>query len=112
MVRGGAARQLRVPATAKDLDAIEATTADRARGNDGHTVWVNSRGLALLGRNRGNAGSPGGKIDRDASGAPTGSFADRAAIFVADKIPRRRVEEQAALTAAELKKMSALASPR
>jgi len=36
-------------ATAKDLDAIEATRPIALEGNDGHTVWVNSRGLELLG---------------------------------------------------------------
>jgi predicted amidohydrolase YtcJ len=70
-------------------------------------VWVNSRGLELLGVTAETPDPRGGKIDRDASGAPTGSFADSAAIFVADKIPLPSVEEQAALTAAELKKMSA-----
>ena len=94
-------------ATAKDLDTIEATRPIALEGNDGHTVWVNSRGLALLGVTAETPDPRGGKIDRDASGAPTGSFADSAAIFVADKIPLPSVEEQAALTAAELKKMSA-----
>ena len=37
----------------------------------------------------------------------SGSFADSAAIFVAEKIPEPPLEERAALTAAELKKMSA-----
>jgi len=37
-------------ATAKDLDTIEAARPVALWGNDGHTVWVNSRGLALLGR--------------------------------------------------------------
>ncbi len=94
-------------ATAKDLDTIEATRPIALEGNDGHTVWVNSRGLELLGVTAETPDPRGGKIDRDASGAPTGSFADSAAIFVADKIPVPSVEEQAALTAAELKKMSA-----
>ena len=42
-----------------------------------------------------------------AEGAPSGSFADSAAIFVDEKIPSPSLEEKAALTAAELKKMSA-----
>jgi predicted amidohydrolase YtcJ len=50
---------------------------------------------------------PGGKIARDAKGAPTGYFADRASIFVDEKIPSPPLEEKAALTAAELKRMSA-----
>jgi predicted amidohydrolase YtcJ len=94
-------------ATAKDLDTIEAKRPIALDGNDGHTVWVNSRGLELLGVTAETPDPPGGKISRDASGAPTGSFADSAAIFVAEKIPAPSVEEQAALTAAELKKMSA-----
>lgn len=94
-------------ATAKDLDTIEAARPIALEGNDGHTVWVNSRGLELLGVTAETPDPQGGKLDRDASGAPTGSFADSAAIFVADKLPLPSVEEQAALTAAELKKMSA-----
>ena len=95
-------------ATAKDLDMIEAKRPIALEGNDGHTVWVNSRGLGLLGVTAETPDPRGGKIDRDASGAPTGSFADSAAIFVADKIPVPSVDEQAALTATELKKMSAV----
>lgn len=95
-------------ATAKDLDTIEAKRPIALEGNDGHTVWVNSRGLELLGVTAETPDPRGGKIERDASGGPTGSFADSAAIFVADKIPAPSVEEQAALTAAELKKMSAI----
>ena len=94
-------------ATAKDLDAIEAKRLIALEGNDGHTVWVNSRGLELLGVTAETPDPRGGKIARDESGAPTGSFADSAAILVADKIPAPTVEEQAALTAVELKKMSA-----
>jgi predicted amidohydrolase YtcJ len=95
-------------ATAKDLDTIEAKRPIALEGNDGHTVWVNSRGLELLGVTAETPDPRGGKIERDASGGPTGSFADSAAIFVAEKIPAPSVEEQAALTAAELKKMSAI----
>jgi predicted amidohydrolase YtcJ len=95
-------------ATAKDLDMIEAKRPIALEGNDGHTVWVNSRGIELLGVTAETPDPRGGKIDRDASGAPTGSFADSAAIFVADKIPVPSIEHQAELTAAELTKMSAL----
>jgi predicted amidohydrolase YtcJ len=94
-------------ATAKDVDFIEASRPVALWGNDGHTVWVNSRGLALLGVMAETPDPPGGKISRDAEGAPSGSFADSAAIFVDEKIPSPSLEEKAALTAAELKKMSA-----
>ena len=39
-------------ATARDLDSIEKTRPIALDGNDGHTMWVNSRGLKLLGVNR------------------------------------------------------------
>lgn len=94
-------------ATAKDVDFIEASRPVALWGNDGHTVWVNSRGLALLGVTAETPDISGGKIGRDATGAPTGYFADSASIFVDEKIPSPSLEEKAALTAAELKKMSA-----
>ena len=94
-------------ATAKDVDTIEASRPVALWGNDGHTVWVNSRGLALLGVTAETPDISGGKIARDAKGAPTGYFADRASIFVDEKIPSPALEEKVALTAAELKKMSA-----
>src|SRR4249920_3198638 len=89
------------------LDAIETKRPIALWGNDGDTVWVNSRGLALLGVTAETPDIPGGKIARDAQGAPTGYFADRASIFVDEKIPSPSLEEKAALTAAELKRMSA-----
>jgi hypothetical protein len=95
-------------AAAKDIDRIEAIRPVALWGNDGHTVWVNSRGLALLGVTEATPDPPGGKIGRDASGAPTGTFADSATLIVDHKIPAPSLEERARLTAAELKKMSAV----
>src|SRR5262245_33753680 len=86
-------------ATSLDLDRVEATRPIALWGNDGHTVWVNSRGLAVLGVSGATPDPRGGKIARDASGVPTGSFADSAATFVSEKLPTPSVEEQAALTA-------------
>ena len=70
-------------AAAKDLDCIEAKKPIALWG----TVWVNNRGLALLGVSAATPDPLGGKIARDASGTPTGSFADSAAIFVSEKDP-------------------------
>jgi predicted amidohydrolase YtcJ len=74
-------------ATAKDVDTIEASRPVALWGNDGHTVWVNSRGLALLGVTAETPDISGGKIGRDATGAPTAYFADRASIFVDETAP-------------------------
>src|SRR5262245_59542962 len=94
-------------ATAKDVDKVEAKRPLVLWGNDGHTAWVNSRGLALTGVTHETPDPPGGKIGRDASGASTGTFADTATLLVDNKIPVPPLEEKARLAAAELKKMSA-----
>jgi predicted amidohydrolase YtcJ len=94
-------------ATAKDLDQMEATRPLVLWGNDGHTAWVNSRALEVIGVTAKTADPPGGNIGRDASGVPTGSFTDSASVLLASKIPAPSVEEMADFTAAELKRMSA-----
>jgi predicted amidohydrolase YtcJ len=94
-------------ATAADLDAIEAERPLALEGNDGHTAWINSRGLAIVGATAATPDPPGGKMTRDASGAPTGAFSDTATLLVEQKIPAPSLEDQAALTAAALREMSA-----
>jgi len=94
-------------ATAKDVDKIEAKRPIVLWGNDGHTGWVNSRGLELTGVKAETPDPPGGKIGRDATGALTGTFADSATLLVDKKIPVPLLEEKARLTAAELRRMSA-----
>ncbi|MGH6826691.1 amidohydrolase, partial [Methyloceanibacter sp.] len=94
-------------ATAKELDRIEAKRPIALEGNDGHTIWVNSRGLELSGVTASTPDPPGGKIARNATGEPTGSFTDSAATLITGKIPVPPLEERAAATAAELKRMSA-----
>ena len=94
-------------ATALDLDSIESARPLVLEGNDGHTAWVNSRGLELVGIAAAKTDPRGGKIVRDVSGTPSGAFIDNATALVLDKIPEPSVEERAALTAAELKSMSA-----
>ena len=94
-------------ATARDLDSIESARPLVLEGNDGHTAWVNSRGLELVGIAAATPDPPSGKIVRDVSGTPTGAFIDNATALVLDKIPEPSVEERAALTMAELKSMSA-----
>ena len=54
---------------------------------DGHAIWVNSRALALAHIERGRADPSGGRIMRDAAGAPTGIFLDSAMSLVTRAIP-------------------------
>lgn len=67
---------------ARDLDSIESARPLVLEGNDGHTAWVNSRGLELVGVAAATPDPLGGKIARDASGAQIGAFFDNATALV------------------------------
>jgi hypothetical protein len=53
---------------------------------DGHAAWVNRKALELAGITAQTPDPPGGRIIRDASGAPTGVLVDHAVRLVASKI--------------------------
>jgi predicted amidohydrolase YtcJ len=95
-------------ATACDLDRIEALRPIALQGNDGHTVFVNSRGLYLLKKIRPIQSTPSPALSpalafkrwttaRIWSGKSRKNQGD----------PRRANQEHASLTAAVLKDMSA-----
>jgi predicted amidohydrolase YtcJ len=88
-------------ATARDLDGIEKKRPMALDGNDGHTMWVNSRGLALL-KNKIGA-NPRGKNACDVSSAP-GLVRDGVGRIEQKELP---LKQRASLTAAVLKDMSA-----
>lgn len=54
---------------------------------DGHAAWVNRKAMQIAGITRETPDPPGGKLVRDASGAPTGVLIDRAEGLVSSKIP-------------------------
>jgi predicted amidohydrolase YtcJ len=85
-------------ATAKDIDTIEVARPIVIVGNDQHTMWANTRALALAGITADTKDPPGGKILRDATGVPNGVFADTALLLVWKFLPTRSTEELAALT--------------
>lgn len=94
-------------ATAADFDTIEADRPLAVGGNDGHTLWTNTRALELAGITAATEDPPGGKITRDASGKPTGAFADTAALLVLKHVPQPSVTEAAAYTEKALLDMAA-----
>ena len=55
---------------------------------DGHAIVANVRAMALAGVDATMAYSTGGRIVRDASGAPSGVFVDTAMAVVARRIPK------------------------
>jgi predicted amidohydrolase YtcJ len=87
-------------ATAHELDSIEKKRPIALDGNDGHTMWVNSRGLALLPQNRAN---PRGNNACDISARP-GLVVDGVGLVEEKELSCR---ERVSLTAAVLKDMSA-----
>lgn len=74
-------------ATAEDFDTIEAERPLAVGGKDGHTLWTNTRALALAGITAATADPPGGRITRDAAGNPTGAFVDTAMSLIQENIP-------------------------
>jgi predicted amidohydrolase YtcJ len=54
---------------------------------DGHAVWANRKAMEIADINAGTPDPPGGRILRNAKGAPTGVLVDRAQQLVTRKIP-------------------------
>jgi len=64
---------------ASDLDAVTGDRPVALRRIDGHATWANSAALSAAGITRDTPDPQGGRIIRDASGAPTGVLVDTAA---------------------------------
>lgn len=71
-----------------DLDAIAPHHPVALRRKDGHSVWVNSRALELAGITASTPNPPGGAIDRDEGGQPTGILRESAMDLIYAIIPR------------------------
>jgi len=54
---------------------------------DGHALWVNKRALELCGITRDTKDPPGGRIERDEKGEPTGVFVDEAETLIESRVP-------------------------
>lgn len=59
----------------------------------GHSTWANSNALKLAGIDRNTPNPPGGIIERDARGEPTGILRERASAMAWTKIPAPTREE-------------------
>jgi predicted amidohydrolase YtcJ len=78
--------------TAAELDSVSAGHPVLLDRIDQHAAWLNSRALRLAGITRQRADPKGGRIIRDASGAPTGVLVDSAVALATRVVPAPDVE--------------------
>lgn len=84
-------------ATADDVDRISTARPVVLHGIDEHTMWVNHLALAQAGITAATPDPAGGRIERDAHGAPTGFLKDSALRLVDAVIPPTPLAAQVAL---------------
>ena len=63
---------------------------------DGHSAWANSRALAIAGVTKDTPDPPHGRIERDASGEPSGALREEASGLVSRHLPKRTAKDYAA----------------
>ena len=87
--------------TAAELDAVVSERPALLHRVDGHAIWVNSKALQLAGISRDTQDPPGGKIERDAQGNPSGVLVDGAMALMERVLPApTEADARAALDAA------------
>lgn len=74
--------------TKDDLDPVVPNNPVALTSKDGHLLWVNSEALRLAGISPWSTDPPGGAIDRDGMGEPTGLLKEEAKALVFRVIPR------------------------
>jgi predicted amidohydrolase YtcJ len=82
--------------TLRDLDSMLPGLPMLLTGSDGHTVWANSAALRAAHINAATKDPPGGRIEHDATGHPTGTLRDDAGNLVSDAKPSPSLDSQAA----------------
>lgn len=82
--------------TADHLDRILTDQPVLLRHRSGHAAWVNSVAMKIAELGPATADPPGGRIERDEAGRPTGILFEKAINLVSDHIPKpsiKRVRE-------------------
>src|SRR5260370_29906597 len=90
----------------QDLDKAAGGRPGYLRRKDGHSAWVSSAAMKRAGIDRSTDDPPGGGIDRDDQGEPTGILRETAMQLVAAIVPRATDTE---LDAAMARSLAALA---
>ena len=94
--------------TAAELDLVTGTRPAILSRVDGHALWVNSAALKIAGITAATPDPAGGRIERDASGAPSGVLVDGAMALVEAKVPPPTNGEQDAALAKALAIMASV----
>lgn len=79
----------------QDLDMVSIDKPIVVTRTCGHIISVNSKALAIAGICKETPEPPGGKIDRDENGEPTGILRESARLLVLHKMPLLSMEESA-----------------
>lgn len=74
--------------TAAHLDRIAPNLPVFLRHKSGHAAWVNSRALQIAGIDASTPDPPGGEIQRDAEGRPTGILLETSDVLVRAHLPQ------------------------
>lgn len=80
--------------TAAELDSVVADRPVWLERADNHANWANSLAIQTAGVTAKTADPAGGKVIRDAKGAPAGVFVDNAIALVAKVVPAPRPEDR------------------
>jgi predicted amidohydrolase YtcJ len=93
---------------ASELDAAAADRPVVLDRVDGHAKWLNTKALAAAGITKETPDPPGGRIERDAAGNPSGVLVDQAMSLVEKVIPRPTDDERRAALKSALAQMSSV----
>jgi predicted amidohydrolase YtcJ len=97
----------RLTLTLADLDSMLVERPLLLEGSDGHTIWANSPALKLAGITAATKDPPGGHIERDATGRPTGTLRDIAAEIALAAKPAASLDQEASQLDKALESMRA-----
>jgi predicted amidohydrolase YtcJ len=96
-IRGGGWDLTIFPDGNPSKDLLDTVVPDRPAylsASDGHSVWVNSKALALAGVTKATPDPPYGRVERDPkTGQPSGTLREDAADLVAKLLPKRSSKE-------------------
>jgi predicted amidohydrolase YtcJ len=97
----------RLTLTLADLDSMLPERPLLLEGSDGHTIWANSPALKLAGITAATKDPPGGHIERDTAGRPTGTLRDTAAEIALATEPAASLDQEASQLDKALESMRA-----